>query len=99
MKVIFPYHNQKSTFCSKGVYWIHIIKEEENTITIYDKINDRWVRQDDVRDFTVEKYSTACLFGKSLRAVLRKIRKWDLPKGTVIRARGYYAHEMIIIKI
>lgn len=95
MKVIFPYHNQKSTFCSKGVYWIHIIKEKENTSLWYNEENDRW---DDVRDFIIE-YSNVCHFGKSLKAVLRKIRKWNLPKGTVIRARGYYVHETIIIKI
>lgn len=63
------------------------------------KLNGRYLRYNKKHDIFLwdgelgDGSSSVCHACKSIRALKRKIRKWKLPKGTIVEAKGRYIGE------
>ena len=50
--------------------------------------------------YELGEWNSSCyVFGRSVKALIRKVKSWKLPAGCVVKAYGRYVGEEIIIKI
>lgn len=85
--------NNRMTYSKFGLYWIQI-RHNSDSWWWYCEDNDEWV------DITKsERYTNTntAHFGHSLKAVIRKIKKWNLPAGVIITAHGRYRNSNVEI--
>ena len=59
--------------------------------TYYSNVNE-WVYDKDLTFYEIENSWHACKF-KTIKSVIRNIRKWKLPKGSIVTAQGRYVGE------
>ena len=87
--------NDRMTYSKFGLYWIQI-RHNSDSWWWYCEDNDEWV------DITKsERYTNTntAHFGHSLKAVIRKIKKWNLPAGVIITAHGRYRNSSVEIRL
>lgn len=92
----FHYKNRKRGKCSPLRYWVEVY--HPYMFIFYDGINDIWVI------FGYELYtpyvSNACHKPiKSRKALIRNIRKWNLPKGSIVRWSGEFIGDFMEFKV
>lgn len=92
----FHYKSRKRGKCSSLRYWIEVY--HPYMFIFYDDINDIWVI------FGYELHtpyvSNACHKPiKSRKALIRNIRKWNLPKGSIIRWKGEFIGDLMEFKV
>ena len=75
----------------KGVWHINI----ENTNNPYDFMhyNESTKTWDFYDEFVISEWSSNTAYAKTIKALKRKIRNWDLPIGTKVVATGYFVNE------
>lgn len=61
----------------------------------YSKEIHNWIEPNELGNYSTNFY----YFGKSKKALLRKIRKWKLPKGCIVTAIGRYYGEELTIEV
>lgn len=66
-------------------YWVQIMTHDENNNWWYNKEEDRWVNE---AKELYPTHSNTSHFGRSIKSVIRKIRKWGLPKGIELKVSG-----------
>lgn len=64
----------------------------------YDETSDTWISNLDDNVNLDKIYSCMCKC-KSFKSVLRRFKKWSLPKGTIFYIKGRYVDEEIVITI
>lgn len=81
----------------KSPFWVqhHPFIDSSDDMLSYNDNMDRWFSMHEFGD----GYTNAAHNGFTIKALVRKIRKWNLPKGTVLRATGAYADEELVVYI
>lgn len=75
----------------KGVWWIQLDTPKAYSYLDYDHAADVWCWPTELHSCVNGCSNTAHV--NTIKALKRKIRKWKLPKGTIVRALGYFVEE------
>ena len=82
----YPYIIKKQ----KNKFMISIEDLNNNDSWIYDKKISQWRNSNKSNDLNNDNCWSFIKFGKSHKAIIRKVNKWNLPKGLEIEILGYY---------
>ena len=67
-------------------WWVSIVTPEEYEFVNYDEEYNRWIWPEELG----EGHSNICNRYYTIKALIKAIRKWQLPKGTIVKAGGRY---------
>lgn len=93
----FHYKSRKRGKRSPIRYWVEI--NHPNYFLFYDENTDKWLI------YKMELYNPSCLSSvcnkkiKSRKALIRNIRKWNLPKGSIVRWSGEFIGDLMEFKV
>lgn len=85
----------RGSITHKQKFWVHDVNYNGVDLCYNDEY-DRWVMGYDEKTDTCELgevFSSATDCSHSIKALIRKIKKWKLPKGTILEASGRCDHE------
>lgn len=82
----YPYVIKKQ----KNKFIISIENLDNYNTWVYDKKISQWKNSDKSNNLNYSDCRSMIYFGKSHKAIIRKVNKWNLPKGVEIEIIGYY---------
>jgi len=95
VKINNEYRHRFKRSLTGSKYWIQMGIIDSDNYWWYNEKKDRWVNE--AKELYPTDTNTAH-YGKSIKAIIRKIRKWGLPKGLTLFMHGRLKAESFIIK-